>query len=165
MGSTKPTLEKGVLLYFSITRDEDVNEDTYNYQIIDDKNVEGDTLAERRIRMMVEGVKLRKLSKAIFFLGDLIKIAKPSLWFIDGKGLLFNYRKQGIFPLVFNRIINIIPINTGGAILQIEGFPERFKCLYYPKSEEKYAGVLRYGASNILYGLYKEKYDNTKRKI
>ena len=165
LGASKPTTEGNVVLYFQILRDDDTHEEKYYYQVVDDRAQEGDTLAARRIRLMVQGVNLKKLSKAIFFLGDLVKFAKPYHWFIDSAGQVFDYRKQNMYKLVFKRILKMIPISTGGAILQIDGFNERFKCLYTPKLEDRYAGVLKYGSYNILYGVYNEKLEDTHRKV
>lgn len=165
IAASKPTIENGVVLYFQIVRDDDTHEERYTYQIVDDTNQPGETLAARRLQLMMQGVNLKKLSKAIFFLGDLVKIAKPYHWFIDSSGQVFNYRKQQVYKLVFKRIVKMIPIQTGGAILEIDGFNERFKCLYTPKLEDHYAGVLKYGTHNILYGVYNEKQLDTHRKV
>lgn len=165
MGSTKPVIDDGIVVYFNIVRDDDTLADDYHVQVVDDTSLPGKTLAARRIILMVQGTPLKKLSKAVFFLGDLIKLAKPYHWFIDSVGQVFNYRKQGTYKLVFRRITKLIPIPSGGAILTIESFNERFKCLYKPKLEEHFAGILQYGITNILYGVYTEKHKDTHRKI
>lgn len=135
------------------------------YYVVDDKNVPAPTLAKRRLMLLHSGVKLKPLSKAIFFLGDLVKIAKPKCWYIDSNGLIFNYKKSQTVKLVFRKIKATHIIRTGGAILEIEGIPSRFKCLYAPKPNEIYAGLLVSGLSYILYGVYETLHKDTRRKI
>ena len=114
---------------------------------------------------MKDGVPLKKLGKAMYFLGDLIKLTKPNLWFIDNNGQVFNYLRHRTVPLIFTKIKKTIKIPSGGAILELEGIPSRFKTMYSPLPGEEYAGVIQDGMSYILYGVYKELHKNTKRKI
>ena len=99
----------------------------------------------------------------MFFLGDLIKLAKPTLWFIDSKGSLFQYKKSIAMKLIFKKIIKVLATNSG-YILELDGIETRFKCLYAPK-DKKYAGILKLGHTSILYGVYDEPYKETRRKI
>lgn len=164
VGLEKPEIKDGVIYYhYKLEKDDKV--DTV-IKIVDDKSVEGDTLGKRRLSLLKDGMPLAKIGMAIFFLGDLVKIAKPKMWFIDSKGTLFNYKKSNKAKLVFKRIVRKIPIPTGGTILEVEGIPSRFKCLHKPLNEENYAGILMLnGMSPILYGLYDRKYDSTWRMI
>lgn len=165
LGNEKPLVEDGVVLYLSRIRDEDSSEIRTTYKIIDDQNVPGDSLAARRLRLLSDSVPLKKLSVAIFFLGDLIKLAKSSTWFIDSMGNVFRYLKSTRVVLEIKRITRTILIPSGGAIIEVEGLPSRFKCMYKPAADEKYAGIIKYGLSYILYGFYTEKLDNTWRLI
>lgn len=143
-----------------------MNEDgTYNVQVLDDKDIPGDTLAARRLVLLKQGIKLKKLGNAIFFIGDLIKLAHHGVWFIDSLGNLFTHIKMERASLVFRKIVKKIPINTGGYIIEVEGLPTRFKCLHGPKATEPYAGILKHGNNHILYGFYEKEYDKTWRKI
>lgn len=135
------------------------------YRVLDDKNIKGDTLGQRRLLLASKKVPLTKLTNAVFFLGDLIKLSSRNKWFIDSLGNIFEYKKSNRCKLVFRKIQKIIPIPTGGAILEIEGFPNRFKTLHSPLPGEIYAGILLYGKAPILYGVFDQKYDDTWRAI
>ena len=67
--------------------------------------------------------------------------------------------------LQFKKIKAIIRIKTGGAIIELEGIPTRFKTLYTPSNSIQYGGVLVDKMGYILYGLYLEKQKDTVRKI
>lgn len=157
----KPILENGDLFYvFRVSEDKD------KLKVIDSTNVSGDTLAIRRLKLKVAGVELLNLNQAIFFLADLIKIAKKDLWFIDSKGKLFQYTKDRSVPLIFKRIEKVIHMQTGGSIVVVKGITPRFKTLFKVTDEYKFAGLLKVDAkSYILYGVYTEEHKSTRRKI
>jgi hypothetical protein len=165
LGKTKPQSKEGVLYYISNKMNLDTGEDLSSIRIVDDKNIEGDSLAKRRLLLQSEKINLVPLRKSIFFLGDLIKLANPNLWFIDSDGKVFNYKKSSRVKLKFHLITNIIKIPSGGAILCLEGIPTRFKSLYAPEIENTHAGVLHHGKSLLLYGFFDAKYDDTWRMI
>lgn len=164
LGQTKPLTIDGVTFYSTITEDEDGVQQT-TLVIVDDKNMEGDTLGIRRVALLREGVRMRKLSKAIFFLGDMIKLATSRTWFIDNEGKVFNYKKTQSAKLYFKKITKTILIPTGGALIEVEGSVTRYKSLYAPNLQENYAGILSIGGMTILYGVYDTKYDTTTRRI
>jgi hypothetical protein len=141
------------------------NTEKQTYSVIDDKNIPAPTLAKRRLIMANQGVRLKPLGTAVFFLGDFIKIAIPTMWFIDSSGQVFRYKKSTKAKLTFRKIVFKHNIPTGGAILQVEGISSRFKCLFAPRPDEQYAGILHMGLSYILYGVYDTKYDSTWRMV
>lgn len=133
--------------------------------IIDDTNIKEATLGARRLHLLANNVRLFKLKNAIFFMGDFIKAAESGYYFIDSNGLIFTYNKTRNVPLVFHKILEVIPIKSGGAVLTIEGIPQRFKCLNVPTTE-KYAGLLKLSKLEyVLYGLYDNRLPNSRRKI
>ena len=162
IGSERPLFEEGVVLYLHLGKDED---SAPIYYIVDDKAIEGETLAKRRVSLLRQGIKMKKLGRAVFFLGDLVKLATASTWFIDSSGNVFRYKKTTSVTLTYKKIKQIIPIKSGGVILEVEGIPSRFKCLFAPSKAVQYAGVLKYGMSYILYDVSENKFDNTRRKI
>lgn len=164
IGINKPTVEDGVT-FFIYGKDTKYSDAEYMIEVVDDTNVPGTNLATRRLHLISNNTKLFKLKIAIFFLGDLIKLAKSNLWFIDSKGFLFQYKKSIKVPLVFSKIKNIIPINTGGSIIEVEGIATRFKTLLAPNDDQRYAAILHWNNAYILYGLYDQKYKNTHRYI
>lgn len=164
LGLNKPETIDGVVFYlYQYVSDE--QETTQRLKIVDDLNIEKDSLALRRLKLKADNVDLFKISKAIYFLGDLIKLATPHTWFIDSNGKIFKYIKTTKAELHFHKITEVIPIKTGGAIIEVENLNTRFKALYTPETANKYAGILHYGKSLILYGFYDQAYSKTWRKI
>lgn len=164
VGLHPPTIEDGVVFYFTIKREDDKSI-TPSVKIIDDRNITGDKLSLRRLRISGTGAKLHKLQHAIFFPGDLLKLATPKMWFIDSLGKLFNYKKSKIVPLIFKKIL-ITHRTPSASLVEIQDIPGRYMCLYPPNTEEKYAGVLKVDKhSYILYGFFKELHKDTVRKI
>ena len=164
LGAEQPKYVDGIVFYARRYIDEEGNE-TGSISIIDDKNVPAPTLAKRRLKLMADEIKLKKLGKAVFFLGDLLKLAKPTLWFIDSSGQVFKHVKSIRAKLEFRKIKQLHVIPTGGAIIEVEGIPSRFKSLYAPQLGEQYAGVLKLGMSYILYGVYETQHQDTWRMI
>lgn len=151
-------------MYVTVSRADD-GEYTYSHQIVDDKNIPAETLGRRRLLLDQQGVRLKKLTKALFFLGDVVKLGKKGVWFIDNSGYVFTYVKTRRIPLRFFKVEKFIPIKTGGTLLEIKGIPGRFKTLHNPLSNEKYAGILVDGMKYILYGLFTEQHQNTVRAV
>lgn len=167
IGIHKPITEGGLVFYYHEQEEliEDETVKTSKYKVVDDRNLSGSTLAKRRLQLTVDEVPLAKLSNALYFLGDFIKLADPKLWFIDSNGKVFNYKRSTRAQLKFYKIANLIPIPTGGIIVEVLGIQQRFKALYAPTSDKLYAGVLHFGMAAILYGFYAEKHDTTWRLI
>lgn len=161
--SVVPSTDGKVTFTYSEVKDED--DFTFTFRVLDDKNMPGNTLGRRRLLVHETGAKLQRVGRAIFFLGDLIKLAKRHTYFIDTNGRVFQYRKSSRAKLHFKKITQVIPIATGGAILEVEGVHSRFKCLFQPKTLEIYAGILEMGMTNILYGLYEQPYKSSWRMV
>ncbi len=157
---------EGSLSYIQYSTENSETEINRNIvRVIDDKSIQKDTLGKRRIELLKEGVSLKKLDKGIFFLGDLIKLATTSKTFIDTNGKIFKLYKNNTAKLSYHKITNIIKLAAGGALLEVEGIPTRFKCIFAPKATEVYAGILHYKMSKVLYGLYTEKYADSWRRV
>ena len=163
-GTTKPMTEDKVI-FFLMGKDTEYSDAEYVLLIVDDKNKPGESLAERRLGLLADGVQLFSLKRAIFFLGDLIKLAKSRTWFIDASGTLFNYKKGARIPLIYKRIKKVLHIAGGGAIIEVDGIASRFKTLFAPTIEQKYAGLLQLKNTHILYGLYDQEYSATTRAV
>lgn len=164
VGLHPPTVEEGVSFYLTLRREED-DSITPIMRIIDDRSVEGSKLSIRRLKIFNAGAKLHKLQHAIFFPGDLLKLAHPKVWFIDSSGKLFNYKKSKLVPLLFKKI-KAVHNTQAATIVEVDSIPGRYMCLYPPSEDDKYAGVLKVGKhSYILYGFFKELHKDTVRKI
>ncbi len=159
-----PSQDGGVLFYARQYKDGRVE-----LKVIDDTTLAGETFSKRRIQLLhmtLEGkIKLQKINTCIYFVGDLIKISKPNLWFIDSNGKPFTYTKSRLVPLVYKRINKIIPI-VGGVLIEVEGILTRFKALFAPLDIHKYAALLKISPrSYILYGYSDTMQPDTVRKI
>lgn len=164
LGEEKPVVD-GDKMYYQYVVSSVEGEDVDKALVLDDKSQPGLTLAMRRLQLKNQGVALAKLKYAIFFIGDMLKMCKGTTWFIDTEGTVFEYRKTKKVPLVFRPIVQILPIKTGGAIIEVQGVGTRFKTLHAPKGTEKWAGVLLVGVAYVLYGLYDEKLEDTTRMV
>jgi hypothetical protein len=164
LGQDKPTKE-GTRWYYHYEVHHKDGEIDPKIVVVDDTSVTGNSLAMRRLQLKNNGVALAKLRHAVFFLGDMIKLSKAGTWFIDSEGTVFEYRKTKRVPLVFKPISQVIPIRTGGAIVEVQGIGTRFKVLHAPNQHTKYAGLLLVGTGYLLYGLYEDKLPDTVRMV
>lgn len=152
---TKPVSREGTALVFLNAEEE--------LEYLDDLSIPFESLGMRRLHIPH---KLVPLTNAIYFIKDMVKLTLGETQFIDSKGYLFKYSKTRMVPLVFKRITKIIPIKTGGAILEIDNEYPRYKIMYAPNPDEKFVGLLRVSAkAYTVYGLYTELYEDTRRKI
>lgn len=165
LGEKQPTTENGRVFYQSDYVLLDDASTKTNIRVIDDKNIDKSTLGLRRLRLKVDGEQLYPIGKAIYFLVDLVKLAKATSWFIDNTGLIFQHSKRTRVKLKCCKIKQVLPLNGLGAVIEVEGIPQRFKTIFKPKPEEIYAGVLILNAGYILYGFYTELQKDTWRKI
>ena len=114
---------------------------------------------------LLNGFNIFPIKNAVYFLVDLIKLAKQTTWFIDNTGKVFQYRKTTRAKLTFHKITKVLPLDGMGAIIEVQGLHNRFKCMYAPKPEQIYAGVLRWGLGYVLYGFYTESLKPTHRFV
>lgn len=158
LGTSMPSEKDGILFYMYGTKK------GTTFKIVDDRNLQAESLAGRRLKLLADKVDLFKLKYAFFFLGDFIKVAKANVWFIDALGRIFKYTKSKAVPLICRKITKIIP-SVACTIIEVEGIPSRFKVLFSPTIEEKYVGLLQLGKAYIVYGLYSQPFDRTVRRI
>lgn len=159
LGTNTPTKE-GSIVYFSKTD----QKGKVSLELIDDKEVQGNSLALRRITLLGLGVPLYKIKHAFFFLSDLVKFAKPSNWFIDSTGKIFQYKKTRTAKLVFRKITKVVR-GIGNSFIEVKGHDCRYATLYPPEPEQKYAGLLIVDGVYLLYGFFREEHKSTYRKI
>ena len=165
IGSSKPIVDDKVS-YFLLAKATETDALSYRILFLDDRNINSPSLGTRRLMLESAGNSLFKLKTAIFFLSDLIKLAQSNVWFIDSAGTLFQYTKTRRVALVYKPISKIIPIRSGGCIIEVEGLSERFKSYKTPElSSTPYVGLLQDNQSHILYGFYDKRYKNTNRMI
>lgn len=165
LGKDAPIFEDGKHFYL-MGRDINEPDGVLKEIVVDDKRLPQHSLAMRRLALREKGVELKALKKAIFYISDMVKLSNGATWFIDSEGMVFEYRKSTRVKLTFKPITQVIPIASGGAIIEVKGIPQRFKVLHTPKMEEaKAAGLLFFKGMYILFGLYDQVYDDTIRMI
>lgn len=157
LSEKQPQCDAGVVYYATEYSDLDTGEHTATLRIVDDKNIDKPTLSRRRLALLVSGVELFPIRQAIYFLGDLLKLAKATTWFIDSTGTTFQYKKSRRAKLVVKRIVRVLPTTGLGAVIELEGIAHRFKTVFKPSDDDEYAAVLQCGLTYIFYGLYKTK--------
>lgn len=154
------------MVYYSNTYvNVDDNTTTTYIKLVDDPQLPQSSLAHRRLKMKSMGAPLYPLRRAVFFMGDFLKLAKSGYWFIDSNGFVFTYKKSIKAMLRFRKITKIIPGKATGSIVEVEGIPERFKTVFTVNPGMKYAGIIEYRGINIFYGVYDRQYKDSWRKI
>jgi hypothetical protein len=165
LGEREPQQDGDIVYYATEYTDLDTHEHTGTLRIVDDKSIDRDTLSRRRLELLVNNIPLFPIRQAIYFLGDLIKLAKSSTWFIDSSGALFQYKKSKRAKLLVRKITKILPTAGLGVVLELEGIPQRFKTTFKPDADVEYAAVLQSGMSYIFYGLYNTKPQESWRLV
>ena len=162
LGEKEPIIAGGLIFYRTEYANLDDNTYSDNYKIVDDKSIEKPTLGLRRL---VIKDKLFRISSAIYFISDVIKLAKATTWFIDSHGQVFQHKKSTRAKLQTYRLKQVLPVTGLGCVLEVRGLLERFKSLQVPKPEEIYCGILTYNNNNLLYGYYTEPIKTTWRMV
>lgn len=149
LGERKPAQHSGLVFYHTHYVD-DSNTESVTMRIVDDTNLSGKTLGLRRLQLHDE--KLFPIRTAIYFLADLIKLAKSTTWFIDSSGRVFQYEKNTRAKLVTKAIKQVLPADGLGCVVELQGISSRFKSLQRPSEHQHFARVLKLGMGFIFYG-------------
>lgn len=152
--SEKEPNRRDGLVFFHTEYVDESNTPSLTYKMVDDKNLPQKTLGQRRLKLQQDpNIKLHKISTAIYFLADLIKLAKSTTWFIDNAGKVFQWKKYARAKLITKKIKQVLPADGIGCVLEIEGLSQRFKCLQRPQDFHQYAVFLVINKMYLLYGL------------
>ena len=149
LGERKPEQHDGLVFYHTHYVD-NMNTESVNIRVVDDANLDGETLGLRRLRLQDE--KLFPIRTAIYFLADLIKLAKSTTWFIDNSGRVFQYEKNTRAKLQTKPIKQVLPGQGLGCVIELEGISSRFKSMQRPGEHQHFARVLKLGMGFIFYG-------------
>jgi hypothetical protein len=130
-------------------------------QVLDDKNMSGETLGKRRLQ-----TPMKSLYPLRYMINDEIELIKhQGKFFIDSKGEFIIYEKTEKVQLKYHKILKVERLR-GRSIIKVKDIPFPFDILRPTSSEEKWAGVLyRKGIPWKLYETLKERKNNTWRKI
>lgn len=160
-----PEWNNDLLVYANTYMEVDTANEYTHTKVVDGK-VPGETLSRRRLYLTNKNVALYPLKKAAFFLHDFIKLASSSHYFIDSEGKVFKYKKQTSCKLIFRKLTRVIPSESSGSIIEVQGMPQRFKTLVNIQSHYGlWAGLLRYKGTWLFFGVYPEQYRDTRRMI
>lgn len=153
------------MFYYTHYVDES-NQETATIRVVDDRSVAGDTLGMRRLRLKTDPkVTLFPVRTAIYFLADLVKLAKATTWFVDSSGRVFHYEKTTRAKLTTKRIKQVLPADGLGCVFELQGIPSRFKAMQRPGEHQQYARVLQLGMSFIFYGFCDEHKPDSWRMV
>ena len=151
LGERKPIQQEGLVFYFTEYVDND-NVASGNMRLVDDTSLSGKTLGLRRLQLTAQQHKLFPIRTAIYFLADLVKLAKSTTWFIDSSGRVFQYEKNTRAKLQTMAIKQILPADGLGCVVELVGISSRFKSLQRPSEYQHFARVLKFGMGFIFYG-------------
>ena len=162
-----PLEENGITFYYyeKLKDTDEALVHLHSIQIVDDKNLEGSSLGFRRMKLLGTEAKIFPIRTAIYFLADLIKLAKPTSWFIDSSGRVFQYKKFTRAKLQSYKLKKIIPAKGMGCLVEVESKVTRFKSMVYPKPEQKYAAVVTFNRIDLLYGFSETPLKETWRLV
>lgn len=129
--------------------------------ILDNKNMNGNTLGERRIK--INNSKLYKPRQVCYNIIQLIKSKFTT--FIDSTGKVFTYKKSKFVPLKYYKVTNIIRSKDGECIISIPkiNFVHKIACRKAYSIE--YIGILHTDYGLVLYEYSNIEKKDTKRKI
>lgn len=139
------------MFYYTHYVDE-LNSETATIRVVDDRNLPQANLGLRRLHLKHLGEPLFPVRTAIYFLADLVKLAKSTTWFVDSSGRVFHYEKTVRAKLTTKRIKQVLPAQGLGCVFELVGLSSRFKAIQRPSETQQYARVLQLGMAHIFYG-------------
>lgn len=146
-----PTQSEGFVFFHTHYIDEN-NCENVSIRPVDDRNYPQKNLGLRRLAMKSDGVELYPIRTSIYFLADLVKLAKSTTWFIDSSGRVFQYEKNTRAKLQTKKLKQVLPADGLGCVIELEGISSRFKSLQRPTEHQHFARVLKLGMGFIFYG-------------
>lgn len=130
-------------------------------QIVDDKNMPGDTLGIRRVQTPY--LNLFPLRKQLNTHIGILK--QNSNCFIDSAGILFIYEKTKVCKLSYHKIRKVERKEVA-SVVWVKGINFPFTVPRPPEEGFSWAGVLHYhGLPWLLYEYSEEKKKDTRRKV
>jgi len=130
-------------------------------QLLDDRNMEGETLGLRRLQSPFRD--FMEIQKSLVDIVGLLK--QPPASYIDNKGRLFTYQKTFFAQVKYYKIKRIEGREIA-SILWLRGINFPFRLPRPPLPENTWAGVLHVqGIPWIIYEFAESKKDATRRKI
>ena len=129
--------------------------------VIDDTNVDGQSIGERRLRTPLKN--MYDLKHQIDNFGALIK--HRGRFYVDSNGKFFIYEKSVKADLKYH-LIGKVEVKELASLIWIQGIPFPFEVPRPPNRTELYAGILYINKRPAyLYELSTRKWKDTWRKI
>lgn len=129
--------------------------------LVDDRNMEGESLGRRRLMTPYEN--LFPLKRSVNSLVGLIKRSKS--FYIDSTGLIFTYEKTKWVRLRYRKIAKIVPKDRA-SLLFIHRWKPSFVIPRPPPDEVRYVGILHLHEEPwLLYDYATTQLKDTRRKI
>jgi len=130
-------------------------------ELVDDRNMSGKTLGQRRLQTPHKG--LLPLRKSINNLVGILK--QPNYYFIDSNGAPFIYQKTLMLPLKYRKIRKI-ERKTTASLIWIDKWKIPFTVPRPPEPEMLWAGVLLLRDYPwIIYEYSENEKKGTRRKV
>lgn len=139
--------------------------DCTGYRIIDDTNLEGNTLGIRRIKLKADKKQIYPLTRKIDTFIDLIKYSNVYKHYIDHTGKYFKYEKTRFAKLVYKPINFRKFVDGKGTVFTVKGVNSWFEVPYVVSPEVAWVGLLKIDRSWLMYELSFTKQPDTRRKI
>lgn len=138
--------------------------------ILDNKNLSGNTLGSRRLKLDTKDLYIFK--KTLFMFSELIEYTRNKLIsdrkFIDSNGIIFNYTKSEYKKLIWRKIISKESFSTY-KIIKVSGITNSFEIPnnYWNKvrHEDVWLGLLDFNKYYVVYDISEEWRKDTQRKV
>ena len=130
-------------------------------QVLDDRNMKGDTLGLRRLQSPMKSIYPIK-----YMIQDIPSyLAHQGKFYIDNSGYFFTKEKNTRVDLKYHKIIRVDQKDIA-SVLWIKDCPFPFTLARPLRNDQSWAGILyRAGVPWLLYDTSAEKKKNTWRKI
>lgn len=139
--------------------------DRYGAHILDNKNLYGETLGERRLRIIPDvDMPLYKLKRAFYDTTELAMHKKTPHLYIDSNGKVFERTKTRTVPLRYFEVIHMEVLPTG-LLCKLKDYFAPVLIPYIPTRLPLVLGVLIIDGEPIFYETATEVKKDTWRKI
>ena len=129
--------------------------------ILDDRNIEGDTIGERRVKIDAE--YLYPLTDVVFTLEDLIR--SKSNKFVDSKGEIITYKKSKMYKIDCKKIESMTKLGGFLYVIAIKGVkPITFES-YKDIGDPQYCLLVSIKTGYLVYGFTDEDVGSFRRKL
>ena len=131
-------------------------------QVLDDKNMKGDTLGKRRLQTPMKSIYPLKV-----MIKDIIGLIKhEGQFYIDSSGEFIRYNKTLTTELKYHKIKRVVKKRFGQVVLWVKDCPFPFDIESPPAEGLSWAGLLYYqGLPWLPYEFCENKKKDTWRKI